>query len=148
MDELNYTWDQFFTDAEKLARQIAPSKPKSLIVVTRGGMFLGGMLSEYLDIPLVETVSIKSYADREKQLLKVLKFADYDLPDPLIVDDIADTGETLKHLTEIYKAKVAVLFYRSKKAIIKPDFYLHEVDKWVKFPWEVKALEKYQKPNT
>lgn len=137
MEDLVYTWDEFFADAEKLAKLIAPQKPKSLIVVTRGGMFLGGMLSEYLDIPIIETVSVESYADREKQLLKILKLADYNLPNPLIVDDIVDTGETLQHLTEKYKAQTAVLFYKPKIATIKPDFYLHETDKWVKFPWEI-----------
>jgi len=139
MDQLIYSWDEFFKDAKKLAEIIQPNKPKSLIVVTRGGMFLGGMLSEYLDIPIVETVSVKSYADREKQLLNVLKPAVAGLPDPLIIDDIADTGETLQHLSKIYEAKTAVLFYKPS-AIIKPDFHLHEINKWVKFPWEVDAL--------
>jgi hypothetical protein len=35
MDELVYTWDEFFTDANKLAALIAPNKPQSLIVVTK-----------------------------------------------------------------------------------------------------------------
>ncbi len=138
MDQLAYTWKEFLIDAEELARLIKPDKPKSLIVVTRGGLFLGGMLSEYLDIPIIETVSVESYVEREKQLMKILKLANSDLPDPLIVDDIVDTGETIKHLTEKYQAKTAVLFYKPKTAVLKPDFYLHETDKWVKFPWEVK----------
>ncbi|HVF69771.1 MAG TPA: phosphoribosyltransferase family protein [Xanthomonadales bacterium] len=138
MNELIYTWDQFFADSKKLAELIAPAKPKSLIVVTRGGMFLGGLLSEYLDIPIIETISIESYAEREKQLLKVLKLANSELPSPLIVDDIVDTGETMKYVTDKYKVKSAVLFYKPQTAIIKPDYYLHQTDKWVKFPWEVK----------
>lgn len=141
MNETIYTWEQFFLDTKKLAVMIAPNKPKSLIVVTRGGLFLGGMLSEYLDIPLIDTVCVNSYNEQEKQVLKIIKEARYDLPDALIVDEIIDTGETLKHLNERYNAKTAALFYKPKSAIIKPDYYLHETENWVKFPWEVKPLQ-------
>lgn len=137
MDALEYTWDDFFKDSEKLARLIVPHKPKSLIIVTKGGMVLGGLLSEYLDIPIVETVSIRSYKDNEKQQLEILKSAKSDLPDPLIVDDIVDSGDTLSYIANKYNARTAVLFYKPAVAIIKPDFYLHETDKWIKFPWEV-----------
>ncbi|HUQ84803.1 MAG TPA: phosphoribosyltransferase family protein [Candidatus Limnocylindrales bacterium] len=141
MIKLEYTWEQFFVDSEKLARIIAPHKPKSLLVVAKGGLILGGMLSEYLDIPIIETVSVSSYSGQEKQELIVHKKALFDLPNPLIIDDIVDSGETLSYLKNEYKAKSAVIFYKPKSAIIKPDFYLHETDKWVKFPWEVEPLK-------
>lgn len=140
MNELIYTWDNFFNDAEKLARVILPNKPQSLIVVTRGGLFLGALLSEYLNIPLIDTVCVSSYNEQERQVLKIIKEARYGLPNALIIDGIIDSGETLKHLTEKYNTKSAALFYKPATAIIKPDYYLNETDKWVKFPWEVKPL--------
>jgi hypoxanthine phosphoribosyltransferase len=140
MDEIIYDWEDFFADSKKLAELIAPSQPGSLIVVTKGGMFLGGMLSQYLNIPLIETVSVESYKDRENQGLKVLKEAIHNLPNPLIVDEITDSGQTLKYLREHYKARTAVLFYKPTTSVHKPDFYLHETAKWVKFPWELDPI--------
>lgn len=137
MEDLNYTWDEFLIDSRILAEIIAPVKPKSLIIVARGGLVLGGMLSEYLNIPIIETISVDSYVGREKHMLKITKLPDSGLPDPLFVDDIVDTGETLSYLKSKYNARAASLFYKPKSSKIKPDYFLHETEKWVKFPWEV-----------
>jgi len=53
----------------------------------------------------------------------------------LIVDDIADTGETLKHYTTWELRGTATLFYK-ERSIIKPDFFVEVTDKWIVFPWE------------
>ena len=51
----------------------------------------------------------------------------------LIVDDIADTGITLKKYGSLYL--FATLFYKPRSEV-KPDFYLIETTKWIVFPWE------------
>jgi xanthine phosphoribosyltransferase len=106
-------------------------------LLQKGGMFLGGMLSQLLNISIIETVNIESYQGKENKKLKVLKEARFDLPSPLIIDEIIDSGKTIEFLVSQYKAPTAVLFYKPGTAVIKPDYYLHETDKWVKFPWEV-----------
>jgi len=51
----------------------------------------------------------------------------------LIVDDIADTGLTLKKYGNLYLT--ATLFYKARSSV-KPDFYVEETTKWIVFPWE------------
>lgn len=58
----------------------------------------------------------------------------------LIVDDIADTGKTLKKCGSLYLT--ATLFYKPRSEI-KPDFYIYETTKWIVFPWET----SYEIPN-
>ena len=140
MSELVYSWGEFFLDVKKLAEKIAPQKPESLLVVTKGGMFLGGMLSQYLAIPLIDTVCVESYKEQENHGIKVFKQASFDLPNALIVDEITDSGKTLQYLKEKYQARTAVLFHKPQTSVITPDYFLYETDEWVHFPWEVDPL--------
>jgi len=53
--------------------------------------------------------------------------------DTLIVDDIADTGETLKNYEKFF---IATLYYH-KQSIVKPNIWIYEKkDQWIQFPWE------------
>lgn len=66
----------------------------------------------------------------------------------LIVDDIADTGNSLVHYTlnetNLNKYYIATIFYK-KTSIVKPDFYLCEkTNEWILFPWECEGLEEEQ----
>ncbi len=134
---LNYEWDNFLIDCKTLANEIKKKEhPESLIIITRGGLLLGGMLAQLLDIKQVDTICIHSYYRSRKDVLHVIKKAKMDMTKALIVDDLVDSGETMKYVTDRYKVNSATLFYKPKSAIIKPTYYLHETDKWVKFPWE------------
>mgnify|MGYP003605439883 FL=1 len=61
----------------------------------------------------------------------------------LIIDDIVDSGETMKEILFILKDKfpniefkIATLFYKNT-ALIKPDFSVREANEWIDFFWEV-----------
>ena len=62
----------------------------------------------------------------------------------LVVDDISDSGKTLKRLLGRKKAKVATLYFE-KLSKFKPDFYCRIKKEWVVFPWETKHSSKYDK---
>jgi len=55
------------------------------------------------------------------------------IEETIIVDDIADTGLTLKKYGSLYLT--ATLFYKPKSEI-KPNFYIEETRNWIVFPWE------------
>jgi hypoxanthine phosphoribosyltransferase len=78
----------------------------------RGGLPLAVMISHKANLPL-----LMSPADG-----------------CLIVDDIADTGQTLsKYAGKIF---IATMFYHRQCSFI-PDFWVHEKKKdWIVFPWE------------
>ena len=66
----------------------------------------------------------------------------------MIVDDISDSGETMKYLVKLFKeeysasdVKCATIFVNKKNCKFYPDYYNQEIDKWVTFPWD-----KFEKP--
>ena len=69
----------------------------------------------------------------------------------LIVDDVHDTGNTINQIISDIKAackkntpeiKVATPYYKPahNNTNNKPDYYLHETDKWLVFPHELEGL--------
>ncbi|MBA1433192.1 MAG: phosphoribosyltransferase, partial [Epsilonproteobacteria bacterium] len=60
----------------------------------------------------------------------------------LVVDDIADSGETLRFIMEYLaknfpniEFKSATLFYKSTSCY-EPDFWINEANAWIEFFWE------------
>lgn len=123
MTEELYTWKEFDKDCQQIVKWIKEKKLKfrNVYGIPRGGLILAVRLSHLLDIPLaIHRTSIHSTT--------------------LIVDDISDTGKTLKELFEsnnnFKNNKVATIFYK-KDSVFKPDYYLRiKKDKWIHYPWE------------
>jgi len=72
----------------------------------------------------------------------------------LVVDDVADTGESLRvvqtHLGEkgATEVKIATIYYKPWSVLI-PDYYEKETSSWIIFPWERKetvrkVVEKFK----
>lgn len=123
--------------------------PDLLVGVCRGGLIPLGILAgeAMFNNRNVMTISTESYDDTGNQ--KALKFRfpvhaeDYkNYKAILIIDDLADTGETLDAIVKLLQEqtpaatiKSAVLFYKLKSKI-KPDYYVKETADWIVFPWE------------
>ena len=125
------TWEMFIDYVDDIEYAIRHSgfKFDGIYGVPRGGMIPAVMLSHALSIPYLN------------QLDRVISNSCI-----LIVDEICDTGKTLKKVNDYNKFyandnnveyKYAVLLKR-EGASFKPDFYYDEVGKGilVKFPWE------------
>jgi len=70
----------------------------------------------------------------------------------LVVDDVADTGHSLrvvaKHLARKRAREIRVCtLYLKPKSIFKPDYYAETTSKWVIFPWERLEAIKLIKRN-
>jgi xanthine phosphoribosyltransferase len=141
------SWDQFHRDARALAWRLAGSGPfDALVAITRGGLVPAAIVARELDVRLIETISIASYHDYKTQGgLKVLKtispeVARLDLEARiLVVDDLVDTGATVKVVREFLpKAHVATVY---AKPLGRPlvDTFVTEVsqDTWIYFPWDM-----------
>ncbi len=141
------SWDQFHRDARALAWRLAGSGPfDALVAITRGGLVPAAIVARELDLRLIETVCVASYHDYKNQGgLKVLKpiapevvrlDADARI---LVVDDLVDTGATMKVVREMLpKAHVATVY---AKPLGRPlvDTFITEVsqDTWIYFPWDM-----------
>ncbi|MFY9462071.1 MAG: phosphoribosyltransferase [Candidatus Sungiibacteriota bacterium] len=111
-----YPWSEFLPDMyERIIPALKP-RAKEFAGVwgpPRGGLIMAVILSHNLGIPY---------------------FTEPQGPKTLIVDDIADSGETL---WPFRKCPIVTCFYR-KGSIVVPMLYLYvkEDGEWVVFPWE------------
>jgi len=109
------TYPQFEFACKTIARNIKTWNIKNIYGIPRGGLIPAVYLSHLTNLPLTQT-----YGEHT-----------------LVVDDIADSGKTLKHY-QTSGCKTATIFYR-KESITKPDIWIYEKEKdWILFPWETK----------
>lgn len=142
-------WDSFSSLSEALAHQVKDAyfAPSMILAIGRGGVFLGGQLSYDLNIKELVVCNIRAYDDlqvnRGPYLLhkippKLLKTREI-----LVVDEICDTGSTLRFLKDFLLTettctfKMATLFYKRRSTIV-PDFFAKRThdSSWITFPWE------------
>ena len=149
MPEKNFpvSWDQFHRDARALAWRLAEAGPFSAIVaITRGGLVPAAIVARELGIRVIETVCVASYSHTSQADLRVLKsvadsivsIAGGEGQGVLIVDDLADTGQTAKIVRGMLpKAHFAAVY---AKPMGRPlvDTFITEVsqDTWIFFPWD------------
>jgi len=120
------TWDDIEKLVDKLAEQVNKMDKKPLYIygVPRGGAIPAVWLSH--------KTGIDYYQLNSAQISKTA-----DLSHILIVDDICDSGETIKKLKENFPKCQTATLYHKETAIDKPDIYgkISTYD-WIYFPWE------------
>ena len=100
---------------------------KGVYGIPRGGVILAVLLSHKLDLPYVENPY------------------DYQLDDFIVIDDIADTGETLKFYEETFEKSYIVTIHEHEQSIVKPEYsVINKGDKWIVYPWETEDSEEIQ----
>lgn len=144
------TWELFGRATRELAQTIVDSgfEPEIVIAVARGGLLPAGALSYALGVKLSDAINVEFYTDVHETL-----------PDPvlleplldmnsiqgkqlIVVDDVADSGRTLKMVLDILEnagavARSAVLYSKSQ-SVVSPDFVWKRTDDWIVFPWSDK----------
>lgn len=154
---------QFQDDCFKLADVIFKSnfRPTHIIPVMRGGGHIGNIIDEYFRyrkhrIEHYMPIRVSAYThDKLKKTVTIfgLEFLAKKLTSAdrlLIVDDVIDTGTSINSLLEALKQeckknlpqeiKVATLYYKPKKAKLKPDYHLFDTSDWIVFPHELEGL--------
>ena len=126
--ECTISWRTFVSCVNKIENRIKTNyshkKFKVLWGIPRGGLVLAAMLSHRLNVPLCSKDTIPK--------IRPL----------LLVDDIADTGKTLKGVLSLTENNddivIATIHYHKQSSII-PDIWIKEKkDKWIVYPWETK----------
>jgi len=142
------SWDQLHRDARALAWRLQDVAPaggewRAVIAITRGGMAPAMIVARELDIRTVDTISVKSYNHQTQSEAQVVKSPDMELigdgEGVLIIDDLVDTGRTLKIVRErMPKAHVATV-YAKPMGRDMVDTFVTEVsqDTWIFFPWDM-----------
>jgi xanthine phosphoribosyltransferase len=139
---LPLSWDEVQRDAGLLAQGLAARGPwHGIVAVARGGLVPAALVAKALGVRRIETVCVVAYDGEtlsEPTLLK-LPAAAGDGDGWLVVDDLVDTGTTMKIIRTILpKAHVAALY---AKPVGRPlaDSFVREFpqDSWIEFPWEM-----------
>ena len=143
------TWNQTYRMMLRLAQRINADgfRPDTIVAVERGGLIPARILSDLFENPNLVTLRIECYVGAhqtkptpilKKQLSECVRGKRV-----LLVDDIADTGKSLKlakeHVEEsgAKEVRVATLF-RKSWSIMSPDYCAKETSSWVVFPWDIK----------
>ena len=134
------SWDQLHRDAKALAwRLLDHDFYQGIIAITRGGLVPAAIIARELDIRLVDTVCVSSYAwQDQKGDVEVLKAIDHDGSGWLIIDDLVDTGRTAEVVRRMLPKAHFATIYAKPAGRPLVDTFITEVsqDTWILFPWD------------
>ena len=164
MDKLFINSSDLLKDSFQLAWNVYDSgfEPNYIVGVWRGGAPIGIAVQEFLSVLGIKSdhVAIRtSYYDgidshsdsvQVYGLNYVIKKVEAE-DSLLIVDDVHDTGISIQQIvSDIEKAckkntpeiKVATPYFKPQKNLTKrkPDFFIHQTEKWLVFPHELEGL--------
>ena len=121
------TWDDINVLLDKLHEQVK-DEVTMVTGLPRGGTILAVLYSHRFNVDYFDQTS-NHY------------------PHLMILDDIADTGQTFKKVHECCPVPIYASLHYKKKSIFTPDYYVEEVGpEWIVYPWEkedAKTIQDY-----
>ncbi len=139
-----YSYEDFKNDTNILIDKVRSSEFDAIVAIARGGLTLSHVMGEGLDIRQVHSIRTEHYDKTKKRdTLSIFGKCEFkDAKKVLVVDDISDSGDTLKAVMEYLKDDFkdiefssATLFYK-KSSVYEPDFWINEAKEWIDFFWE------------
>ena len=136
------SWEEIHRNSKALAWRLSELKPyKGIIAVTRGGLVPAAIVARELDIRLIDTFCVLSKKKKTKGDIKVLKESSVANNGEgwLIVDDLVDTGETIKAIRSSLPNAHYATVYAKPSGREQVDTFITEVsqDTWIYFPWDM-----------
>ncbi len=143
------SWNQIYVMLLNVADKIRNSsfRPDIIIGVSRGGWPPARVLSDLLSNPNLASVTTELYVGvaetKDKAALTQPMSAYLTGKKALIVDEVVDTGKSLKlareHMIErgAMAIRIATLYHKPW-SIVKPDYSEKKTSCWIVFPWEIK----------
>ena len=141
------TWENFGVAARELAKQVVDSGyiPDLILSITRGGLLPAGTMSYAMGIKNLHIINVEFYTGVDERLPMPVLLP----PVPasvhlsgqrvLIIDDVADTGETLRMVRDFCAQHVAetrtAVLYEKSQSVVKCDYVWKRTDEWISFPW-------------
>ncbi|AHJ66486.1 xanthine phosphoribosyltransferase [Granulibacter bethesdensis] len=134
------TWDQLHRDAKALAWRLIEQPWQGIVAVTRGGLIPAAIIARELECRLVESVSVMTYEDEARGVPVVTKMPDAagDGTGFLVIDDLVDTGTTLRAVRALLPKAHFACLYAKPDGKDDIDTFVTEVsqDTWILFPWD------------
>ncbi|MBU4490957.1 MAG: phosphoribosyltransferase [Euryarchaeota archaeon] len=143
------SWEEAYRLAKILSRKIKSSgfEPDLVIGIARGGLVPARIVCDFLlqkDLAAIKVEHWGIAATLGKAKIKFPLPIDISGKKILIVDDVADTGDTFSVIMDYIKekapseVKTAVLHYKTCSTSV-PDYWAERQDewKWIIYPWAV-----------
>ncbi len=113
-----YSWQYIEKAVNDLYLKIDKDKYVGIYGIPRGGLILAVMLSHKLNLPILTHENFMNS--------KIL-----------IVDDVSDSGNTIREHAKLYKNDVVTIHCKSCSTL-KPTYYYEDIDEneWIVYPWE------------
>ena len=143
-------WNAVHEMSRGLARGIIDSgfRPEIIVAIGRGGYVPARILSDFLGQMDLTSFKIEHYRNIRREKAAWVRYpltAEVAGRRVLLVDDVADSGETfavaLEHLNSLgapAELRTAVLHYKTSSHYL-PDYYAKKVAtwRWIIYPWAV-----------
>lgn len=144
------SWRRVVRDSKTLSNLIKTSgyDPNIVVAVCRGGVVPARLMCDFLHIKDLTTIKVEHWGmvatPTEKAVIKFPLYVDIKDKRVLLVDDITDTGDTLRVSLEHLKTfepkeiRTAVLIHKIISGFL-PDYYVRKITqwRWVIFPWHI-----------
>ncbi len=117
----------------------------AVLAPVRGGLMFGVIASHKLNVPLYPLFySSKNGAGDDKTQPNVLVALPQAIKTVLLVDDIADSGNTLKEIVEAYEHNgvkvITAVFHYKEGGVYHPDLYYWRIpadSEFINYPYEL-----------
>ncbi len=141
------SWDEIYDLMIDLTEKVRASafNPDVIVGVSRGGWPPARIISDLLSNAHVANIRVEFYKDigvrsRKPQITQPVT-SDVRHRRVLVVDDVADTGLSLRAVMSHVRRKGAAdaracTIYYKPHSIFLPDYYAKKTSSWVVFPWE------------
>ncbi len=147
---VQYDWNDIYELCKEIAKKIKESnfRPDAIVAVARGGWVPARILADLLFVKELYSVKAEHWGmvATETGKAKITQPLTVDLSGKkvLVVDDVADTGETVelvaKHVMEknAEEVRTAVLDFKHTSKFV-PDYYAKEMEswRWIVYPWSL-----------
>ena len=149
--KLTLSWQDIEADCKALAQKI-PHSVDVIVAITKGGLPPATIIAnKYLSRPHIVTLQLEEiaiegqpgYQSKKVKIVSPLNIYPIENKKVLILDDVADSGPTLKKALTLVKTHqpqmitTAALHYKPRSRV-KPDIFARQIDNdvWIVYPWE------------
>lgn len=138
---LPVTWDDIDHDSATLATLAVVRRPwDGILAIARGGLIPATLVAHRLAVRKIDVISIVTYDHQSRGAPDVLQMPriDGDGTGWLVVDDLVDTGVTMRMVRMIYPRITVAVLYTKPLGHALADAFVRSVpqDTWIRFPWE------------
>ena len=140
-------WVEFGEASRELGTSVYESGfvPDVVVAIARGGLLLAGAIAYALDVKSCGALNAEFYTGVDARLDEPIVLAPF-LDEVslsgkrvLLVDDVSDSGRTLKMVLNLITVAGAdvktVCLYSKSHTVLEPDYVWQHTDRWIAFPW-------------